>query len=516
MSNRNLDSNGRRIAKNVFFLYIRMVVSMIISLYTSRVILNVLGIEDYGIYTIVGGVVILFTFISSSMNAATQRYLNVAMGKNEEGYVEKVFSNSLGVYMLLCLLILCITEIVGLWFLENKLNIPYSRISAAKFVFHISVLTFGINFLRTPYNAVVIANERMSFYAYSSLVESGLKLVIVWILSLFVYDKLKLYAILVLLVAILILIWYYCYIRMHFHSYRYSKRFDRKLIKEMMSFSGWNLLGGIADVGMSQGTNMILNIFYGVSLNAALGLTNQVKSVIFSFIANLQLAANPQIVKSYTRGDTVYFRKLFFSISKYSFYLILLVALPLLFNVDYVLNLWLVNPPPYMSNFLILVVVLLMLDSFHGPLWTTMQANGNLKQYQIVISSLLLLNIPLIYITLKMGFHPDSIIIVQIVINIIVLIVRLLYAKIRCGISIYQYIANVLRPVLVVSVAVIPLISCIAHNLANGLLKLVLVVLATIVIVVSSVYILGINRQERFLVKREFKKYLNKWKERKF
>ena len=378
------------------------------------------------------------------------------------------------------------------------------------FVFHFSVLAFCLNILRTPYNAVVIAYERMSFYAYSSLVESGLKLVIIWILPLFAYDKLKFYAVLVCLVAVILLLWYYRYCRAHFPSCRYNRGFDRKLIREMMSFSGWNLFGGIADVGATQGTNMILNVFYGVTLNAALGLANQARSAVFSFVANLQVAANPQIVKSYSVGDVNYFRTLVYSISKYSFFLILLIALPLICNAEFVLDLWLVKIPPHTVQFLILVVILIIFDSLHGPLWTAMQANGDLKKYQIVISSLQLLGLPFTYFALYMGYPPESVIVVQIFLKIVVLVARLVYAQSKCGISIAQYMCRVVYPVGIVSTISIPIVAYLSFCMPNGFSKLFSTLLVSTVLIIFSGYYWGITVQERLFVHKEINKRIFK------
>ncbi|MDU1889878.1 MAG: lipopolysaccharide biosynthesis protein [Dysgonomonas sp.] len=483
---------------------------MAISIYASRVILDALGVVDYGIYNIVGGIIVLFTFISSSMNTATQRYLNVAMGEGGETAVRKIFSNSLILYALLVLCIFIVTEIAGLWLIKNELNIPEDRMDAAIFVFHFSVLTFCLNIFRTPYNAMVIAHEQMSFYAYSSLVESGLKLVIIWMLPLFAYDKLKFYAVLVFGVAVLLLLWYYCYCRIHFPSCRYNREGDRKLIREMMSFSGWNLFGGIADVGMTQGTNMILNVFYGVTLNAAFGLANQVRGAIFSFVANLQIAANPQIVKSYSVGDISYFKNLVYSVSKYSFFLILLIALPLICNAEFILDLWLVEIPPHTVQFLILITILIIFDSLHGPLWTAMQANGDLKMYQIVMSSLLILNLPLTYLVLYMGYRPEAVIVIQIFLKVVVLAARLLFAQNKCGISITQYICKVIYPVGRVSIITVPVVVYMSFHMTNGFFRLLSTLSVSTTLILCSTYFLGITAQERKLVRKKIDKLIFK------
>ena len=487
-----------------------MIVSMAISLYTSRVVLNVLGVVDFGIYNIIGGIVVIFSFISSSLNSGTQRYLNIAMGKGDASLTRNVFSNSLIIYIVLALAIGIFAEIFGLWLIQSKLNIPLQRLDTAIFVFHFSVVTFCLNILRTPYNAAIIANERMSFYAYGTLVESGLKLLIVWLLLVFTYDKLKLYSIMICLVTCIIFFWYIWYCRKHFPLYRFNCKIDKNLIKEMSSFSGWNMFGGIADIGFSQGTNMILNIFHGVTLNAALGLANQVKTAIWSFVANLQIAANPQIVKSYAEGDMRHFTELIYSTSKYSYFLLLLISIPFLCNLDYVLYLWLVDVPAHTPTFLALTIILGLSETLHGPLWTGMQANGDLKQYQIVMSALLLLNLPFIYLVLYCSYPPEAVIVVQIILKVIVLIARLIYAKKRCNISLRVYTQMVIFPILLVTIVTVPIIYISAYRMEEGLFKLLCISMLSIIITTTAIYFCGINTKERQIVKDIVGKYLHR------
>ena len=483
---------------------------MAISLYTSRVVLNVLGVVDFGIYNIIGGIVVIFSFISSSLNSGTQRYLNIAMGKGDASLTRNVFSNSLIIYIVLALAIGIFAEIFGLWLIQSKLNIPLQRLDTAIFVFHFSVVTFCLNILRTPYNAAIIANERMSFYAYGTLVESGLKLLIVWLLLVFTYDKLKLYSIMICLVTCIIFFWYIWYCRKHFPLYRFNCKIDKNLIKEMSSFSGWNMFGGIADIGFSQGTNMILNIFHGVTLNAALGLANQVKTAIWSFVANLQIAANPQIVKSYAEGDMRHFTELIYSTSKYSYFLLLLISIPFLCNLDYVLYLWLVDVPAHTPTFLALTIILGLSETLHGPLWTGMQANGDLKQYQIVMSALLLLNLPFIYLVLYCSYPPEAVIVVQIILKVIVLIARLIYAKKRCNISLRVYTQMVIFPILLVTIVTVPIIYILAYRMEEGLFKLLCISMLSIIITTTAIYFCGINTKERQIVKDIVGKYLHR------
>ena len=500
--------HGKKIIRNTFYLYIRMFITTLISIYTSRIILYNLGVVDYGIYNIVGGIIVFFTFISSSMSSSTQRYLNIAMGKGEKE-AGKIFSNSIILYILMTVGIGILCEILGLWFLRTKLNIPINRMEAAEFVFHCTILAFCLNLFRSLYNALVIAYEEMSFYAYTSLVEAGLKLIIVWMLPLFAFDKLKTYALLVLGVSLLLLVWYYFYCRKHFSVSKFSGNVDKKVMRNMAVFSSWSLFGGIADVGVSQGTNIILNIFHGVTLNAALGLANQIRSALFSFVANLQIAANPQIVKSYSMGDIKYFSKLVYSTSKFSYILLLLVTLPLFCNIEFILDLWLVKTPYYTANFLRLIIVLILFDSLHGPLWTAMQAYGKLKQYQIITNCLWFLSLPLTYIVLKLDYPPGSIIIVQIILKNIVFIARIYYACIKCRISSLQYVYQVIQPIFIISIISVPFTIIFSDFQESGWIRLFTTLLVSTFLIILLSYSYGITTQEKLFIKNEIKRATN-------
>ena len=396
----NQESNSKRIAKNTLLLYFRMILIMVVSLYTSRIILNELGVEDFGIYNLVAGVVILFSFLSNAMITATQRYLSIAIGKKDEKYIQAVFSTSLLSHFFLIFFIFLAAETIGLWLINAKLEIPADRMSATNFVYQLAILTTCVNIIRIPYNASIIANERMSFFAYVSIVETFLKLAVVWALAITPGDKLVIYSFLLLLVAIVIDIayWYYC--QRFLLANKFYLKTNKKLFVELTSFSVWNLFGGLADIGYKQGTNIILNLFWGVSINAVLGITNQIRNALVPFIGNLQLAVNPQMVKSYALGDYEYFKILVYRISKYSYFLMLIIVFPIIFNIDLILELWLKNPPEHTAIFAILTSVYCLVDSLTGPLWAAMQAGGKIKRFQIVTGICLLLNLPVSYLFL--------------------------------------------------------------------------------------------------------------------
>lgn len=472
----NQESNSKRIAKNTLLLYFRMILIMVVSLYTSRIILNELGVEDFGIYNLVAGVVILFSFLSNAMITATQRYLSIAIGKKDEKYIQAVFSTSLLSHFFLIFFIFLAAETIGLWLINAKLEIPADRMSATNFVYQLAILTTCVNIIRIPYNASIIANERMSFFAYVSIVETFLKLAVVWALAITPGDKLVIYSFLLLLVAIVIDIayWYYC--QRFLLANKFYLKTNKKLFVELTSFSVWNLFGGLADIGYKQGTNIILNLFWGVSINAVLGITNQIRNALVPFIGNLQLAVNPQMVKSYALGDYEYFKILVYRISKYSYFLMLIIVFPIIFNIDLILELWLKNPPEHTAIFAILTSVYCLVDSLTGPLWAAMQAGGKIKRFQIVTGICLLLNLPVSYLFLMYGYAPSVVLIIQIVITGFTVGVRVLFVKYYLQFSIRNYVREVIFPIVFVTALSLP-IALYIYAETGGYYRLLLFIL---------------------------------------
>lgn len=494
----NSQDNNKRIAKNTLLLYFRMILTMVVSLYTSRVILNELGVEDFGIYNIVAGVVVLFSFISNSMVTSTQRYLSVEIGKDNTDGIQNVFSTSLISHLILVFIILVVAETVGLWFVNSCLDIPEHRMMTTNCVYQLSVITTCFNIIRIPYSASIVANEKMDFYAYISIIEVVLKLLIAWALMVSLGDKLIVYSILLLLVVVLIDIFHFYYCNRKLKSNKFILKIDKLLLKEMTSFSGWNLFGGIADVGYKQGVNILLNIYYGVTVNAALGVSNQVRNAVFSFVTNLQMAANPQIIKSYATCNYAYFESLVFRISKYSYYLMILITIPLIFNIDLILNLWLKNPPLYTSEFVVLSLVFCQIDTLTGPQWVAMQASGKIKKYQVVTSILLLLNLPLSFIFLQLGFSPSSVLYVQILVTLVTLLVRLLFARVFLSISIKSYLKGVVLPIILVTLTSL-ILPVYVYLHTDGYTRLLLSFISLLYIALCM-FVFGTSLNERRLV----------------
>ena len=499
----NQESNSKRIAKNTLLLYFRMILIMVVSLYTSRIILNELGVEDFGIYNLVAGVVILFSFLSNAMITATQRYLSIAIGKKDEKYIQAVFSTSLLSHFFLIFFIFLAAETIGLWLINAKLEIPADRMSATNFVYQLAILTTCVNIIRIPYNASIIANERMSFFAYVSIVKTFLKLAVVWALAITPGDKLVIYSFLLLLVAIVIDIayWYYC--QRFLLANKFYLKTNKKLFVELTSFSVWNLFGGLADIGYKQGTNIILNLFWGVSINAVLGITNQIRNALVPFIGNLQLAVNPQMVKSYALGDYEYFKILVYRISKYSYFLMLIIVFPIIFNIDLILELWLKNPPEHTAIFAILTSVYCLVDSLTGPLWAAMQAGGKIKRFQIVTGICLLLNLPVSYLFLMYGYAPSVVLIIQIVITGFTVGVRVLFVKYYLQFSIRNYVREVIFPIVFVTALSLP-IALYIYAETGGYYRLLLFILF-VPMMCYIIYVCGTCKSEKEMVMRSIR-----------
>lgn len=399
----DVSANNRRIAKNTLLLYFRMILNMLVALYTSRIVLNTLGVTDFGIYNVVGGVVSMFGFLNGLLSTTIQRYMTFELGKGNLNTFNKVFNISQIILGLLSLLIIILAETVGLWFLYNKLVIPVDRMEAALWVFQASIASTVIMLMSVPYNAVIIAHEKMSVFAYISIIEVCLKLGMVFFLFLFDMDKLVLYSFLMFIVQISIRMIYGVYCSRHFSGTRFRLLIDKSLIKEMLSFTGWNLFGNIAFLMYTQGVNILLNMFFGPLVNAARAVAVQAQGAISQFSTNFQMALNPQITKSYAIRDYSYMHKLINRSSKFTFLLLLFISLPIMIETHMVLFLWLGDVPAYSVAFLRIMIVTVIIDAVANPLMVAASATGDVKKYQSLIGGLLLLMLPISYIVLKLG-----------------------------------------------------------------------------------------------------------------
>lgn len=492
------ESLNKRIAKNTLALYVRSIIVMLVSLYTSRVVLETLGADDFGIYNVVGSIVLLFSFIQGAMATAVQRYLNFELGRDDKNAVSRVFSMSMTVHIMIALIVVVLSETIGLWFLNTQMQIPSGRHIATQWVYQFSVLTCCVNILRIPYNATIIAYEKMSFYAYVSILEVFLKLSVVFLLVFSNGDRLILYSILMLIVPIIISVAYVFFCRKKFTTCSYSLFWDKKLFEEIFGFSAWSLFGSMANLGASQGINVLLNIFCGVVVNAAMGLAQQVNSAVSQFIVNFQTAFVPQLVKLYARNEYEKFVHLIFRSSKLSYFLILLIGLPVLTYTRPLLEIWLHSVPEYTVQFTRLMILFSMIDAMSGPLWNSVQATGKIRNYQILMSSIIAINVPAAYVILKLGGSPIIVLVVRVIINFITHLVRIFYLRRLFEFPSLPYIKDIMSRIVFVSIVAMPLPLLMMRKVPTPtvwqlLFFLVIIVLQTAVFV----FLLGLSQGER-------------------
>lgn len=444
---------NKRIAKNTMMLYIRMLLVMAVTLYTSRVMLNVLGVDDYGIYNIVASVVIAFSFISGPLGTATQRFLSFELGRNNIERQNMVFSMSLIIYTILAFVLFIIVESAGIWFIYNKMQLPPERLTAAVWAFHFSVFSFIIGLFKTCYDALIISHEKMAFYAYLGIAEVMLKLInAASLLYVGSVDKLILFSANQAIISLLILGCIVLFSSRGIHHIRPRFIWDKQLFRELFGFSGWSLFGSVASMSANQGLNILLNTFFGVVVNAAMGIANQVGAAVNQFVLNFQTAFRPQIVKSYAANDTEYLHGLIFKTCKFSYFLLFAIACPVVFNIDFLLNVWLGDSvPAYTAQFCALTLLYTLTETLSAPLWMTVQATGKIRTYQLVISSLIFLNIILSYCFLSLGFSPVVVLEIKCCLDLTYLVARLLFMRRMVHLSLRQFGREVLFPVMVVS-----------------------------------------------------------------
>ena len=491
--------NNKRIAKNTLFLYFRMIITMLVSLYTSRVVLNTLGVEDFGIYNVVGGVVVLFSFLNSSLTQATQRFLSFKLGEKDMVGFNNIFNLSLTLYFIISLAIIILAETVGLWFLNTQLNIQSERMVAANWGYQFTIISFVLNMLRTPYNAAIIAFEKMSFYAYISIIEVILKLLIVFTLVLLPFDKLILYTILLSAISFIILLIFIFYIINKFEYCRFYYYWDALIFKKMASFSGWTLFGSLSVMSATQGINLLLNIFFGVIVNAAVGISNQVAGAVQNFVSNFQLAFNPQITKSYASNNKDYLVSLIFNTSKYSLFLVSILIIPLLIKTEAILKLWLGIVPDYSVIFSQLILSSLVIESISGPLWMTVQATGNIKKYQIYVSTIKFIEIISALIFFKLGFNPSIPFIIRCVLTFMLLFIRLYILNDLINFPTRLFITKIVikNSFICGSAGILSHIICNNFFYTYNLDDIVKSTIISIIISVILIYFLGLNKNER-------------------
>ena len=470
---------------------------MIVSLYTVRVVLNVLGAEDYGINNVVAGFVTMFNFLSSAMATASQRYFSYDLGKDDKEHLNRTFCVTFIIYIILCLLVLLVAETLGLWFVMNKLVIPSERKIAAVWIYQFSIISFLMTLITTPYKAAIIAHESMDAYAYISIIEVVLKLAVVFALQIIPFDRLILYGLLQGIVIVITALLYMCYGRIKFSECRYKFIWDFGMLKEMVSYSGWNLFGSLSSVLKNQGLNIVLNLFFGPIVNAARGVAFQVNNAVETFSLNFSTAMRPQIIKNYAARETEKALQLVYTGCKISYFLMFVFTLPLCLEMDYVLTLWLKEPPELTVLFTQLVLINALLDVINFPVMTLAQATGKIKLYQGVVGGLLLLNLPISYVVLKLGYSSVSPFVVTIVCTVISSIARLFIIKRLLKFSIVKFVKKTYIPCLIVTIITFVIPYIITKVMNSSFIRLCLVTALTVLILFISIWFIGLNREEK-------------------
>lgn len=496
--------NNKRIARNTLLLYFRMLFLMIISLYTSRIVLNALGVEDFGIYNVAGGVIAMFSILSGSLSAAISRFITYELGKNNVLKLKTIFSSAITIQIGLGIVIAFFAETIGIWFLNTQMNIPIERMTAANWVLQFSIITFIINLISVPYNAVIIAHEKMSAFAYISIFEAIGKLLIAYLITISPIDKLIFYAILMCGVAIAIRLLYGYYCKRHFDECRFHFIWNKQIFQQIFSFAGWNFIGASSAVLRDHGGNIIINLFCGPTVNAARGIAFQVNNAIQGFVSNFMTALNPQITKSYAAKNYTYMMTLIFQGARLSFYMLLLLSLPIIINTHYLLTLWLNTVPEHTVLFVRLVLIFAMSESISGPLITAMLATGNIRNYQIIVGGLQMLNLPTSYILLSLGAIPETVLIVAVLISQCCLMARLYMLKKMIKLKIKDYLKKVYFNIITVSIIAIILPICMQERLAENFINFLLSSLICMLCTYLSIYYIGCSYEERKFIYNKF------------
>lgn len=501
---------NKRIAKNTMLLYLRMMFTMAVSLYTSRIVLNVLGVEDYGIYNVVGGVVAMFSFINSSMTSATQRYITFAIGRGEFKRLQSVFSTALQIHFLISVLVIILGETIGVWFLYNVMQIPCERMVAAFWVLQFSIVATAVMMVCIPYSADIIAHEKMSAFAYISILESCLKLAVVYILLVFYYDKLILYAFFILVVQLIVCVCYCFYCRKHFEESRYKHLWNKGLFKEMTGFAGWSMFGNLSAVLYGQGLNILLNVFYGPIVNAARAVAVQMQNAIQQFVGNFQMALNPQITKTYAKGEIDIMRGLMFRSARFSFYLLFILSLPVLFETDFILTIWLKTVPDNTVVFLRIMICTSLIYSLANPLIIANQATGKIRKYQTVCGTILLMILPISYVCIVIGCPAYSVFIVHFIMETVAQFARMVMLRPLIGIGLIDYLKNIYAKIVVVVLLSVLAPLSVYLSMADSVVRFFIVSTVCLVSVCLVVYTFGLLGNEREFVKLKILAVLNK------
>ena len=481
MNNSKEQQNNKRIAKNTLLLYLRTFIVMVVGLLTSRVNLRSLGVEDYGIFNVVGGLVVMFSSLSGALSMAISRFLTFELGRNDQKTLKLVYSTSIIIQVMMAAAIIVLAETVGLWFLNAKMVIPDDRLGAANWVFQFAMISFVVSFLNVPHTASIVSHERMDAFAYFSIFDVLIRLLIAYLTYIAAGDKLVFYASLHCMSS------FFLYCRRKFVECHFSFIWDKKTLKRMFSFAGWNFIGSTSFVLKDQGGNMLINLFSGPAVNAARGIAMQVNNAVYTFVTNFTTALNPQITKNYAAGDYEYMKRLIFKGARFSFYILLLISIPIIVNTEFIVQLWLGQIPEHTLSFIRLVLVFSLNECLAIPLSTAMMATGKIRNYQLSVGVMQLMNIPLSYVALKLGAPVESVFIIMIIVSVICVFLRLYNLKIQISFPLGEFVNKVYLNVLCVATlsALLPfaLHLVLPHDLIGTLLSCLVSVISSSIVI---------------------------------
>lgn len=505
----NKSSSNKRIAYNTVFLYFRQIVVLFLTLYISRLVLEVLGIEDFGIYNVVGGFVAMFAFMNTSMSNGVQRFLNIDIGSSGGSNINIIFTTSVFIQTILAITFLIVSEILGIWYINNVMVIPSIRLFAVNWVFQFSILSFLFVIIQVPYVALVMAYERMNYFAIVSVIDVVCRFVAIYIMT-YIHDidYLIMYSIVILFVSVITFLMYFMYTKKKFKNIVFSKTFDRLLFNQMLSFSGWNILGSFAYMVKDQGLNLLLNLYFGPVVNAARAISYQVSSALNGFSSNIFTAFRPQLMQSYSSKEYERTKSLMFVMSKFTYYLMVFLAIPIIIEIDYILKLWLGDNIPDRTNvFTVIVILNMLVTNFNPPVSQIVHATGKMQKYQVVTSVVLIMILPISWIFLQLGFSSVSVFLVSLLVSILNQFICLLVLKDIFEYSLREYIQKVVFPCAYVSFLVFPLTFQI-HNLYDqGFTRLILVTSANILFSSFAIIFVGLSRSEKKILLEKIKRW---------
>lgn len=490
-------SNTTRIAKNTLLLYFRQILIMLVSLYTVRVVLNALGAEDYGLYNVVAGVVTMFGFISAAMSTASQRFFSFDLGKNDNEHLKITFSLTVTIYFIMAILVVVVAETLGLWFVLKKLTVPADRVVAARWIYQFSIISFFFTIMTAPFMADIIAHEDMNIYAYVSIVEVALKLLVAYLIKIYSADKLIFYGLLMAVVTIVNTTIYRTICKRKYKECKYKFYWDKTYAKEMFSFTGWNMFGSAVGIFKNQLVNILLNQYFNPVVNAAKSVSMQVRTAVSSFSQNFSTALRPQIIKSYAAENYDEALELTFMGCKFTYFLMWVFTLPLILEMEPLLSLWLGNPPEYAVIFTKLALLDVLIDSLNFPLMSLAQATGKIKLYQGVVGGILLMNFPVCWIVLSMGADAWTVQLIGIIITMIAMIVRLIIIKMLTKFSIIKFLHQVILPVCCVSFISFTLSFGLYKVLSNTIIMTFIKIIVDLIFVALIVFAVGVTKNER-------------------